>query len=771
MKKSIFACCAFALLGLATACVDQIATNPNYDPISNTVNTQFVLNIAPASSEMQTKQSSEAVQKSNNFRGLGNASILTFEVKQGADLADGKKIINLNNVTMQKPTSYIDLSTALVANSIDPWGQGYDPTDPNSKPWSRRIVTIDLPLNTNTLVFYGEAVTGTSRDLKNDYGQLEYRTDGLKDLDMTKIGCWAAPRLRDETDASTDYHRIEDIMAAVYNNLFKVERKFTSSYGSFDMSGVTVKFEDYLDAYDFTNKKTAKSPIPRLINDQKSLTGDDKVPEVQASLLEVTLAKAYYAFTHVNSGEYRAGSGKSILRQMSDFYVILYDALQSDATQSLDDIAQVMCSDLTTYLSWFFKGVASNSRVLTDWQPLRTEKGVVNALKEHLGITLDAPLDTKYTLIDFPLHFGLPIGASTMRQNSDGTFYYNSHAIPLPGMGGGNMSVHDYTYPPSLVYFGNSPVRISNANSLNVTDFQDGTGYGTTTSNNWEDGTWNDNWLGEFSHVVSATRGVAMAYNIQYANAMMATTVQYADSVVNGNRTGLADNNKVLNGEAEDNVFYPDLTNGLQLTGILIGGQPDTVGWNYLATQHASFNKMVYDKRINSANGTIDDDGGSTYFLDIPSDGKKSTVNYSVVFDNYNPAVAGQTVYVALEFRNNLGSDFWGNANMVRNGGAFYLLGKLELTADMKSGFPWSKVSKIMPPYDSDGKTCTGVNYVRVFMQDFITNVNFTIGKDALKYAYVTVPDLRSSSMSLGLSVDLEWKEGLSFDNVPLGYN
>jgi hypothetical protein len=262
-----------------------------------------------------------------------------------------------------------------------------------------------------------------------------------------------------------------------------------------------------------------------------------------------------------------------------------------------------------------------------------------------------------------------------------------------------------------------------------------------------------------------------MAYNIQYANAMMATTVQYADSVVNGNRTGLADNNKALNGEANDNVFYPDLSNGLQLTGILIGGQPDTVGWNYLATTQAQFNKMVYDKRINSANGNIDDDGGSSYFLDIPSDGKKSTVNYTVVFDNYNPAVAGQTVYVALEFRNNLGSDFWGNANMVRNGGAFYLLGKLELTAAMKSSFPWAKASKIMPPYDSDGKTCTGVDYVRVFMQDFVTNVNFTIGKDALKYAFVTVPDLRSSSMSLGLSVDLEWKEGLSFDNVPLGVN
>jgi hypothetical protein len=88
----------------------------------------------------------------------------------------------------------------------------------------------------------------------------------------------------------------------------------------------------------------------------------------------------------------------------------------------------------------------------------------------------------------------------------------------------------------------------------------------------------------------------------------------------------------------------------------------------------------------------------------------------------------------------------------------------------MKNGFPWSKVSSIMPPYDENGNTCKdNPVYVRVFMQDFITNVNFTIGQDALKSAYVTVPDLRSSSMSLGLSVDLEWKEGLSFDNVPLG--
>jgi hypothetical protein len=702
MKKSIFACCAFALLGLATACVDQIAVNPDYDPISNTVNTQFVLSIAPATSDMPTKQSADAVQKSNNFRGLGNASLMTFEVKEGTELADGSKIINLSNASMSKPTSYIDLSTALKANSINPWGGGYDATDPNSKPWSRRIVQIDLPINTNTLVFYGEAVTGESMDLENDFGKLEYRKDGLSDLDMHKIGCWAAPRLPEESTEADDYHKVENILAVIYNYLFKLQRTYSSQYGDYDMRDVTVKFSDYESAYNFTTKKTANSPIPGLINAQKHLSGDDRIPDVPAAPFEVMLARAYHAFTYQSADEYRSGSGKSIYRQMNDLYVIIQDALASETTSSLEQIARLMYIDMRTYLGWFFLGVSETSRSLSGWRDLSDEEevGVLYFLKTKLDTTLAKPSLAKYTLTDFPLHFDLPIGASTMKKNSEGEFEYNSHSIPTPGMGGGSMSVHDYTYPPSLVYFGNSPVRISNSNSLKSSDFQDGTGYGTSTSNNWEDGTWNSNWLGTFSHVTSATRGVAMAYNIQYANAMMATTVQYADSVVTGLKTGLRDNNKVLNGESADNVFYITADKGLQLTGVLVGGQPDTVGWNYLATQGASFDRMVYDKRMNSVIGTIDDAGTSTYFLDIPADGNKSTVNYTVLFDNYAEGESNrwQTVYVALEFRNNLGSDFWGNANMVRDGGVFYLLGKLAITDAMKAEnyFDWSKASKII---------------------------------------------------------------------------
>lgn len=49
-----------------------------------------------------------------------------------------------------------------------------------------------------------------------------------------------------------------------------------------------------------------------------------------------------------------------------------------------------------------------------------------------------------------------------------------------------------------------------------------------------------------------------------------------------------------------------------------------------------------------------------------------------------------------------------------------------------------------------------------VFMSDYQTIANVTI--TSLANAYNTIPDLRATQMELGLSVDLEWKTGISFD-------
>ena len=51
-----------------------------------------------------------------------------------------------------------------------------------------------------------------------------------------------------------------------------------------------------------------------------------------------------------------------------------------------------------------------------------------------------------------------------------------------------------------------------------------------------------------------------------------------------------------------------------------------------------------------------------------------------------------------------------------------------------------------------------------MFIQDFMTIANFKLNANSLKHAYLTVPDLRSAQMSLGLSVDLEWRSGFEFD-------
>ena len=68
----------------------------------------------------------------------------------------------------------------------------------------------------------------------------------------------------------------------------------------------------------------------------------------------------------------------------------------------------------------------------------------------------------------------------------------------------------------------------------------------------------------------------------------------------------------------------------------------------------------------------------------------------------------------------------------------------------------WPKTTKSNFP-------ATNVN--RVFIQDYTTTANFTI--NSLKNAYVTIPDLRASKLQLGLSVDLTWQNGLTFE-VPI---
>jgi hypothetical protein len=293
-------------------------------------------------------------------------------------------------------------------------------------------------------------------------------------------------------------------------------------------------------------------------------------------------------------------------------------------------------------------------------------------------------------------------------------------------------------YPAELLYFDNSTIRV-NDEEQKVEDYPNGV-------NPWdEESNWTaKGWKSDANGVVaSTTRSVAVKNNINYGVAMLQTKV-----TLDG--TAFEDNRHEIIQEEADQTLTDDDVKRFKLTGILIGGQNNKVGWNYLATDD-HWNYVIYDSKI-AGTGAIPTPSGEE--------------NYTLVFDNYmlgtgSGTQADQTnVLVALEFENQ-SKDFYGNGNMIRYGGKFYLVGKLTLGDNRIAADNWPTYYAI-PPYDGGATN----KISRVFIQDFMTTANFKIGANSLKNAFVTVPDLRSSQTSLGLSVDLQWQTGLSFESV-----
>jgi hypothetical protein len=296
-------------------------------------------------------------------------------------------------------------------------------------------------------------------------------------------------------------------------------------------------------------------------------------------------------------------------------------------------------------------------------------------------------------------------------------------------------------YPAELAYFVNSPLRVSDI-GLDSSDvntlFPNGT-------NNWD----TDEWAGWTTGAVkSTTKSIAVQKNINYGVAMLKTTVSTVD-----NRTSLADNrNKFNPGDGDASV----LVSGLRMTGILIGGQDNTVDWQYLPVDPDNATYVIYDNAVGSYNSN------DKRYDGIALDG--STPNYTIVFDNYTPGGTQKSVRFALEFRNG-SEDFWGKDNLIRQNGTFYLLGELSLNS--AEGEPsWDTYYQVPPLIQTGDDAGKSSEVTRVFIQDHVTVANVKLGENALKQAVVSVPDLRTSSMSLGLSVDLSWTQGLTFNPV-----
>ena len=390
-----------------------------------------------------------------------------------------------------------------------------------------------------------------------------------------------------------------------------------------------------------------------------------------------------------------------------------------------------------------------------------TYKGTA-VIKSALGTKWSSDFEIVTDLNDYPGQFGVPEGAAQLGFNVQGAddgdggtyaqdefFYYDpNHPLVNPLMT--EFNPQKYLYPAELWYYVNSPIRTTD-DDVTMADYPSGVT------------PWNDNasWTADHwtfpGKVASATRGVAVANSLNYGVALLKSEISTTASSLQDNRAALT--------EETTNNSIPVSGSQISLRGVLVGGVNPRMNWQFIR-YHESGNLSNFD-------GVIYDHATGDPVLPT---GSNTIVNYTLVYDNYNSSEAANNqndVYVALEFENG-GAPFWGRDNLIPTGGVFYLVGKLpKPTADQITSLSskWPTDHQIPPVYGVDGANDysgsqnpgESKKIARVFIQDFMTTAHFRIGEKSLQKAYYSVPDLRASQMSLGLSVDLQWTSGLDY--------
>lgn len=321
------------------------------------------------------------------------------------------------------------------------------------------------------------------------------------------------------------------------------------------------------------------------------------------------------------------------------------------------------------------------------------------------------------SLDDYPENINLPDGAATLTFNSTSkSFTENINGGNLVG-GTQIAALNSFAYPANLWYFANTPIKTSDAGLADQ----------YTNGTSWE------NILKLYSNdngsVTATTRSIALTNQIQYAVARLQTTVKAASGTLKDHRG--------------KNITVGDKT--FPISAILIGGQRQ-VSWEFkpVDANNTATQYTIYDKAQTGDNAPYATASGSkannTLVLETPT---------------------GTAVNIAIELTNNSGSDFYGKDDkVIKNGAKFYLLATLDP----------SNSTATQP----QGSTTTNLN--QVFKQDYFTVANLTISENTTKdesdnfytqglgAAYDVIPDLRIPGLSIGMSVDLNWQSGLTFN-------
>lgn len=382
------------------------------------------------------------------------------------------------------------------------------------------------------------------------------------------------------------------------------------------------------------------------------------------------------------------GSANSIKLTMEE----LYNAVNGLATATSDSPEKTIALAIQDKIDNYFTVGGSSAPYTLTWN-------------------ISEPSD----IANYPTNLNVPEGAAQVTwDNTSSEFkYVNNNAIvgtpdEIPETPDKVVNVYNLCYPASLAYFVNTPLKATT--EKNVT--------WPNTASNWESEQW-DGWT---DAVAASTQTVALKDNIQYGVANLNTTVTCKTSTLEDNASA------VVPGKYSANQQIVVPADGFQVTGLLVGGQPDFASWNMTPAAAADFTMTVYDNSLTDIYAKYN---------------AVSNKNYTLLLDNTVES-NHKPVNIALELVNNSGTDFYGVGGKIAKGAKFYLVAQLNPTAGTGVTQP------------------SGTTLNDVFVQDYVTTANLTI--TSLKNAYVTIPDLRASELVLGLSVDLTWDTGLKFD-------
>lgn len=724
----------------------KVEPNPNFNPETDEVNAAFIMSIAAGSS---TKMSAENVQQNTNFLGIHKAKVILYsdgEAEDGfwpfvkSNSGDAKQLYDLD-----------ELLTAGALNAAN-----------NATSSSNRVVELSIPLGADAALFYGKAINNSPGKVQGlmDFTHID-KNPGNTYFAVTR-------RIGSETDVA-HYDATARLMIFALNTIITTaiepSTNYTNHLKTYPQEGPTLPALKWPDLGHQYELKIGPDPYTRTCTPWTR----DLVP------LEVILGQAYSKFTVIKNGEFRAGSSNAVKNMMQDLYKVVSTVANADPTGDLEANAVRLAEEIITTMKIFFNDNWTYKSVTTIHDALIT----AGVLDQDAWDNATTGFAGSQDLNNYPYgDFGIPEGAAQLAFHPEGSgspaeekdrfeYLHPNKALVTPGR---DFEPRKYIYPAELAYYVNSPLWVTSKADLVIGDYPNGTTPWKTTGTGtkWDTGGWS------IDKVKSSTRGVAIRDNINYGVALMETRVAWsAAALAHGEGGAIDDNRSAMTNGAEGDRTIPLADTHFILRGVLIGGVHPRYNWQFLPLNWQSNPPAgMSADGLGTFDGVIYDD--AIPYTAIPTPENKQ--NYTLVYDNFDFSKNDEDdvqndVYVALEFVNN-GDAFWGRDNLIPSGGVFYLGAKLTTNGEHKTSqtLHWPTDHQIPPVYETGANRGQSKQIPRVFIQDFLTKATFRIGINSLKYAYFTVPDLRSSQMSFGLSVELSWESGYEYD-IEFGNN